>query len=519
MAEVGTLVAAPGLAFEELNAQLLSLGWSLSDEPEAPPLVPGEPEWAVYERPDADARIHYSFNPVFRLRVLQFHGADALAHFVAASQRVPVLGTPELRRLLDSAEPREVLLGLSAAGELRDRAVLPRISALREHADERIARSAERVYTALNPPILEEVVKRLVEEKAAAPGRSVVFAHLPDVEQRRQILRWFIRDHTESSPNIDEVLRSALRDTDAEVRVTAVLAAARLGAKAVLSDLLQAKMPTSPPHGADERDPRFYECLRGVVAGLLAGRPLPPEGSRERQRLEPLLRAITRPPEVHDDATLLVYALSTPVDLGAPPAQLPETVVEEDGVYRLRRSRLPLVWVSEVEHWLGEGNQIHRVRSRGFFMLRAPLGRAAAEWARAQPAGSVGEAPQDAEPVSLSTYEDAARLADALAELESADLRLPSADEWEMAARGPDGRRFPWGNGLQRGWEAAVSPWGLEKACGHVAQWTRDLDEAGARITRGGPEHPACAKRRAVAPGDARAEAAVRLVLPGVTVH
>src|SRR5438552_8089228 len=119
--------------------------------------------------------------------------------------------------------------------------------------------------------------------------------------------------------------------------------------------------------------------------------------------------------------------------------------------------------------------------------------------------------------VGVSWYE-----ADAFAR--SLGMRLPTEAEWQRAARGDDGRRFPWGdewvpeNAAHRGGRRHTlpvgsipenrSPHGLYDCAGNVWEWCADAYAEGLRSARGGSwnAHPLqlrCAARNAWAP-DAR---------------
>ena len=106
-------------------------------------------------------------------------------------------------------------------------------------------------------------------------------------------------------------------------------------------------------------------------------------------------------------------------------------------------------------------------------------------------------------PVVLVSRDDAENYALWLSEKTGSQWRLPSEREWEKAARGVDGRRFPWGdeffperlNSHDQGpfdtlpvgsYPAGASPFGLLDAAGQVFEWTSGNKGDGRAIVKGG---------------------------------
>ena len=119
-------------------------------------------------------------------------------------------------------------------------------------------------------------------------------------------------------------------------------------------------------------------------------------------------------------------------------------------------------------------------------------------WADGKP-----PAGRDDHPVVMVSHNDANAFAAWLSAETGRSWRLPTALEWEKAARGPDGLIFPWGdtydpallNSHDAGpfdtlpvgsFPAGASPYGMLDAAGQVFEWTASPGNTGRFLVKGG---------------------------------
>lgn len=119
-------------------------------------------------------------------------------------------------------------------------------------------------------------------------------------------------------------------------------------------------------------------------------------------------------------------------------------------------------------------------------------------WAHGRP-----PAGREQHPVVLVSQADASAYAAWLSQQTGMTWRLPDEAEWEKAARGTEGRMFPWGATFDPGllnshdqgpfstvevgrFEAGASPYGMLDAAGQVFEWTATPAGPGRSIVKGG---------------------------------
>jgi formylglycine-generating enzyme required for sulfatase activity len=204
-----------------------------------------------------------------------------------------------------------------------------------------------------------------------------------------------------------------------------------------------------------------------------------------------------------------------------------------------------MVWVPAGDFVMGSADfaiegPVQTVHVDGFWIDKYPVSnRDFLEYVRATSAAWVPDWPKDGpadelldHPVERISWHEARGYA------EWCGKRLPTEAEWEKAARGVDGRTWPWGNELIEAnlniWDAAkpldrmtvaigsfpgnVSPFGCVDMVGNVEEWVEDLyqpysgskevnpsTQAECRVLRGGSwfytnEMSRCAFRRGALP-------------------
>ena len=185
--------------------------------------------------------------------------------------------------------------------------------------------------------------------------------------------------------------------------------------------------------------------------------------------------------------------------------QIGANLLHHEGQLRRLSPRISLVVIPEGWFWMGSNDHYpwekprHRVWLDTFAIATTAVTRFdyamfLADTGHAEPAG--WRAPQfgrENQPVVGVNWFAAVRYCEWLSSIRRERFRLPTEAEWEKAARGPDGRVYPWGNdsptpahavfGLKEGVDTVApvgnrdkgkSPYGVHDMAGNLYEWTMD---------------------------------------------
>lgn len=427
-------VLTRSMGWGDLVAQLQAAGWSPLD----PPFEPGPVEW----RRNGDTL--WILRDLATRNLVLRHGQGA---FIPAG--LPIMRPEEIARLARSADAWDRLAALQGA----------------EGADPRILAACTLALVADPEPAIAEQALALLERLGAGllpKDSAAALFQIPGWRREKlQMMRWWMRDRPADPTRIEGALARALTDPDWEIAVTAMLAAGTLGLGGLARPVARIRLPETKAEGVTQDEARMILALRDAVLirlGGSAGKALPPG-------VEAVLYGDpdSLPPGLRDTAA----ALSQPLPVGTPPEPAPGITIGPAGP-ALADGTL-LTWVPPGTYRLGTPlaprgtvpNPPHRLTlDRGFYIdsvPRPPLSLAAAQAEARRRGGS-----------------------------------LPTPDRWEMAARGADGRRYPWG--MNAATPTDLSPLGLAGLTRGPGEWLDPGPDA-LPLIAGGAASPVPANR------------------------
>lgn len=310
---------------------------------------------------------------------------------------------------------------------------------------------------------LFEQVFQVKPEQLALPETHV---HAP-LQDRRQLLRWVMQTTacaTQANAAITQLIEQSLKDTDWEVRVSAMIACARFRLVSLAPLIAAAILPSIPV--VTRRDLEILHAIQKIVLFILSGKiaEVKPEGIKQARwfKIYELImgeQPSNSTPVELDCLDAIIHYFTTPFQGHQQPPQSNPAVVSLGEKYFLATTAIELCWVPAGFYWAeiqsSKGAFFYKKKSPGFFISRYHYSQH-------------GECDDE-----LPATELAIRI-DALNKTLGVVLCLPTREQWLSAMCGTDARNYAWGWGLQNDWMLYSSPWGLMQSWSDQGEWIRD---------------------------------------------
>lgn len=273
------------------------------------------------------------------------------------------------------------------------------------------------------------------------------------------------------------LLGEHMRSDDWEIRATAMLVAARLRLSECAPAITRLHFPEDPRLGLARHENRLLLAVQAAALERTCtapARPLP----------RGIAQALDGDGSGLDPAdAAFIHALLAPLPDCSAPVPAPGVVQTAYGPQTA--DGVLLSWVPPGTYWLGQSGSARGTANParlaelpcGFYIESAS--RAPLTWAEAEACASARS-----KALGLS-------------------VTLPTSEAWEMAARGPDGRRFPWGQNADPALRADISPIGLADILREPGEWLAPQPSCGFPLATAG-NRIAAISARTVAPGDSR---------------
>jgi hypothetical protein len=433
MSEETILVLKPDTDWDQVNRQLKQYGCSLLNTYQH-----DNERFAAWDLPESGGELDYHVELTIGLGYFVLRNVDNQQQTDLAGN-IEHISADSLEQLFTDNDPRKRRQGIRIAALLNNDRYIESVRQMCHDADAQVAYEAKK--------FCDETLGQAIETTDDAVA---LFTTTLNSRDRRQILRWLLHDFEQSNAAIEAVVTTALSDLDWEVRVTAIIAAARYRLIALAKAIETCVLEPGPGQTIKKRDKEIVHGIRQMALFLLLGKAInrPDSDNPKHLRWWRLYCAVAG--EKWSDLDYIQVAVdyfTQPLPASSDqPTDIDGLACVNQQAF-LANTDIEMCWVPAIPHVLGnEFSQENPLRvvepANGFFISRFPL--------------------LNAEDLPVELPIDAvSETVDRLIAETGVVVAIPQREQWEMAMRGTDGRNYPWGWGVESDWMLCVSPWGL----------------------------------------------------------